>query len=91
MDNALNCYSCDYEQNIRTELASECAKCPDMRNYYGVTCVPKCPADKPLRGFDNKCYACDSPERVLVTNMTDACYECADERKLENRDWCVLK
>ena len=53
-------------------------------------CVPKCPTEAPLRGTDNKCYPCDTKERVNVLNMTDACMESSSERILDGH-FCVLK
>ena len=93
MNNIGKCVSCSYEQNVHMGDYSptyDCSKCADTRNQYNNMCVPKCPTETPLRGADNKCYACDDPTRVPVTNMTDACYECPDERKLDG-DYCVLK
>ena len=86
------CYSCDEEQNINVSNVSHegCEQCPDTRNQYNSYCVPKCPADAPLRGRDNKCYPCDTEERVNVVNMKDACMECYEERTLDG-NYCVLK
>ena len=87
------CYSCDEEKNIDTNAVKHhgCEQCPDTRNLYNNRfCVPKCSGDTPLRGSDNKCYPCDTETRVAVTNMTDACYECSDQRKLDG-NYCVLK
>ncbi len=87
------CYSCDEEKNIISAAGIDsrgCEQCPDTRNMYNGYCVPKCPADEPLRGADNKCYPCDTEERVNVQNITDACMECYEERKLDG-NYCVLK
>ena len=87
------CYSCDEEKNIDVKNVQHtgCEQCPTMRNIYNeYMCVPKCPADAPLRGRDNKCYPCDTEERVNVQNMTDACMECYEERILDG-NYCVLK
>ena len=86
------CRSCDEEKNINVYGVSHdgCERCPDTRNQYNNYCVPKCPADAPLRGWDNKCYPCDTTERVNVINMTDACMECYEERILDG-NYCVLK
>lgn len=67
-----------------------CNQCPNTRNQYNDYCVPKCPAETPLRGSDNSCYPCNTDTRVPVNNMTDACYECPNERKLDG-NYCVLK
>ncbi len=87
-----DCYSCDEEQNIDVSSLTHdgCERCPDTRNKYNNYCVPKCPADAPLRGRDNKCYPCDTEERVNVQNITDACMECYEERTLDG-NYCVLK
>ena len=86
------CYSCSYDQNVYVNWMTHdgCERCPDNRNLFNDTCVPKCPGEAPLRGGDNKCYPCDTEVRVNVYNMTDACYECADQRKLDG-NYCVLK
>ncbi len=86
------CYSCDEEKNIdvNSVFHEGCERCPNTRNLYNLMCVPKCSGDSPLRGSDNKCYPCDTETRIPVTNMTDACYECADQRKLDGSH-CVLK
>ncbi len=86
------CYSCNEEKNIWMLGVQHdgCEQCPDTRNRYNDMCVPKCPADAPLRGWDNKCYPCDTEERVNVVNMTDACMECYEERTLDG-NYCVLK
>ncbi len=86
------CYPCETQENIRIGAFNEvgCEQCPDTRNQYNNYCVPKCPADAPLRGADNKCYPCDTTERVNVQNMTDACMECYEERTLDG-NYCVLK
>ena len=86
------CISCDYDKNVNLghEKTHDCYKCPSTRNQYNNQCVPKCPAETPLRGSDNKCYACDDPARINVFGINDACYECPDERKLDG-NYCVLK
>jgi len=86
------CYPCNEPTNIISALTDGgCSKCSDTRNLYNnLLCVPKCPAETPLRGSDNKCYACDEPADVSVSGMTDACYECPNERKLDGV-YCVLK
>ena len=86
------CHSCTEDKNISTYAVYHdgCERCPDTRNQYNSYCVPKCPADAPLRGWDNKCYPCDTTERVNVINMTDACMECYEERTLDG-NYCVLK
>ncbi len=86
------CYACNEEKNISIENVSHdgCERCPDTRNLYNGWCVPKCSGDSPLRGSDNKCYPCDTETRVPVSGMTDACYECADQRKLDG-NYCILK
>lgn len=86
------CYSCDEPSNIWMIYVNHegCDMCPTLRNKYNDYCVPKCPAEKPLRGSDNNCYACDTQVRVPVYNMTDACYECPNDRKLNGNE-CVLK
>lgn len=86
------CYSCYEPSNVWVTYVSHegCNQCPDTRNQYNDYCVPKCSAETPLRGRDNKCYACDAPERINVAAMTDACYECPNERKLDG-NYCVLK
>ena len=86
------CYSCYEEKNIKVAQVKHdgCEKCSTTRNMYNEYCVPKCPADAPLRGRDNKCYPCDTTERVNVQNMTDACMECYEERTLDG-NYCVLK
>ena len=86
------CYSCNEETNINMGGVSHdgCEKCANTRNMYNSYCVPKCPADAPLRGADNKCYPCDTADRVNVQNMTDACMECYEERTLDG-NYCVLK
>ncbi len=87
-----NSYECEIDKNISVEnvLHDGCERCPDTRDKYNNYCVPKCPADAPLRGADNKCYPCDTKERVNVQNMTDACMECYEERTLDG-NYCVLK
>ena len=87
-----DCYSCYEEKNIGIGSVSHdgCEQCPDTRNRYNDMCVPKCPSDAPLRGWDNKCYPCDTEERVNVQNITDACMECYEERTLDG-NYCVLK
>ena len=86
------CHSCDDPENIFISGVSHngCEECPNTRNMYNEYCVPKCPADAPLRGRDNKCYPCDTEERVYVLRMSDACMECYEERILDG-DSCVLK
>ena len=86
------CYSCDEGKNIDNWDVQHdgCERCPDTRNKYNNYCVPKCPADAPLRGADNKCYPCDTEERVNVADITDACMECYEERTLDG-NYCVLK
>ncbi len=87
------CYACHEEKNIDVLGVTHegCEQCPDTRNLYNNRfCVPKCSGDMPLRGSDNKCYPCDTETRVPVSSMTDACYECADQRKLDG-NYCVLK
>jgi hypothetical protein len=85
-----NCYDCSIEEN-KYATKEQCSRCSETRNFFtGNLCVPKCPAETPLRGSDNECYACDDPTRVPVGGMTDACYECPDERKLDG-NYCVLK
>ena len=88
------CYDCDFDKNINMggdgRPTYDCSNCSDTRNQYNNMCVPKCPAETPLRGSDNKCYACNDPTRVQVTSMTDVCYECPNERKLDG-NYCILK
>ena len=87
-----NCHACNTEKSIDVTLVQHegCDMCPDTRNQYNNYCVPKCSVDTPLRGSDNKCYPCDTDVRVPVNNMTDACMECPNERKLDG-NYCVLK
>ena len=92
MGNDGKCYSCNEAKNIWILGVQHdgCERCSDTRNQYNDMCVPKCPTDAPLRGADNKCYPCDTAERVNVQNITDACMECYEERALDG-NYCVLK
>ena len=94
------CVSCDADYNVglygQSYARAECGKCGDKRNLYystwnGYICTPKCPADTPLRGSDNKYYSCDTEKKVSMSSYIGICEtECPDERKMDG-DYCVLK
>lgn len=85
------CYAFEEPANINVRQVTHegCDQCTN-RLLYNEMCVPKCPDEAPLRGRNGKCYPCDTQERVNVLAMTDACFSCPDERRLEG-NYCVLK
>jgi len=48
-----------------------------------------CPADKPLRGTDGKCYSCDDKAKVDVKNMKKNCNVCPN--RFVQGNVCVSK
>ncbi len=94
------CVSCDADYNVglygQEYARAECGKCGDTRNLYystwsGYLCTPKCPSETPLRGANNRCYACDTEEKVDMESYIGICEtECPNERKMDG-GYCVLK
>ena len=37
-------------------------------NYVNIPHINECPNDLPLRGSDNRCYACDTPRSIDIRN-----------------------
>lgn len=87
--NSGKCYDCLDSTFVFVSDPYMCRQCPE-RVLYNSLCVLPCPEEAPLRGSDGKCYPCNTDTRVPVNNITDACYECHNERKLDG-NYCVLK
>lgn len=86
-DNA--CYDCETKTGLSIS-AEECARCPNRvyKTYpklgYSV-CELECPADKPLKNWDDECYSCD--EKLIVRldthcNIEEDCEDICPNRTI---------
>lgn len=94
-----NCYACDEPFAVYVYLTSaSCAKCPNRvlqgfdNNYCSLPCDEGIYEGLELVGADGKCYACETTERVRMSNVPENCRAC-DNRHLEtvgSTTYCVL-
>ena len=85
------CQPCDSPNAVHMyPRESDCQSMCPKRTYVGLYCYPACPADKPLRGNDEKCHSCDYEIAVSLSGVSEKkCTELCPNRKVEN-DKCIL-
>lgn len=64
------CHACDENAVIRISAPKyeDCNICPNRELSWSY-CILPCPKETPLKGTDNKCYACDDPNPVNSDGM----------------------
>ncbi len=89
-----SCHPCDTPKGIDTSEA-ECNKCKDasgqtIRDWHSSGfCNLKSVCDSGFRGYDGRCYPCDTPEGIDV-GRSGLCEEKCPNR-VKNKDYCSLK
>ena len=88
------CYACDNEGGVNvTGVEENCGVCTNRELWEisatNVQCVIPCPSDKPLRGSDGKCYACDYENPIYILNASGYCSNICPNR-VANGGWNQL-
>lgn len=83
------CYDCQAKNDLNIS-AEECSKCPNRvyktyPNWGYSACEQECPADRPLKNWDDECYSCD--EKLIVRlpthcNIEEDCEDICPNRTI---------
>ena len=75
------CLECDTKTVVSTteEICNRCSN----RDFEDGKCFLKCPADLPLRGYDewnhtSSCHSCEEEKRIWTTQ--EGCKKCSNRR-----------